>query len=147
MSSQYDTTLTMLLPEETVTRNYLEPVFEQFDVDLVLTAHVHNYQRTCRVYNGTCTDGHNSTATATESAAPALRGAATSGPKGRPVLVVGSGGKDSGARFWIDSPSWLVTRSEDYGYLRMEFSNASALHLQYVTDPNATIFDDFWITK
>lgn len=37
-------------------RQQLEGLFEEYEVDLVLTGHVHSYSRTCNVHDWECVD-------------------------------------------------------------------------------------------
>lgn len=127
----YDSTFNALLPEEAATRTILEPLFEAAGVDLVLTAHIHDYQSMhCRIYNGTCRDG--------------VGGA---GPVGRPVMVVGGGGKTSGIRAWMDAPDWLAARTDGLGYARFRPANGTAALWEWVFNTNGTAFDSHWIER
>jgi acid phosphatase type 7 len=129
----YDSTFNALLPEQAATREILEPVFEAGGVDLVLTAHVHDYQSMhCRIYNGTCRGGASD---------------AAGGPIGRPVMLVGGGGKTSGVRTWMDWPAWLSTRTNDLGYARFEPVNATSAYWEWVFNTNGTTFDEHWIER
>jgi len=124
----YDSTFNALLPEEGATRAILEPVLEAAGADLVLTAHIHDYQSMhCRVYNGTCRTG--------------------AAPVGRPVMMIGGGGKTSGVRAWMDEPEWLATRTNDLGYARFQPRNGTAALWQWVFNSNGTVFDTHWIER
>ncbi len=124
----YDSTFNALLPEEGATRAILEPVLEAGGADLVLTGHVHDYQSMhCRVYNGTCRSG--------------------AAPVGRPVMLVGGGGKTSGVRAWMDEPAWLAARTNGLGYARFQPRNGSVALWQWVFNTNGTVFDQHWIER
>jgi len=65
------------------------------------------------------------------------------GASGRPYVVIGSGGKSSGARFWVTDPSWLAYRTEEYGYLDVVVHNETAASARYVSDADGSILDEF----
>ncbi|CAN1344540.1 Probable inactive purple acid phosphatase 27 [Linum perenne] len=111
----------------------LEPLMKQYKVDLALFSHVHNYERTCSVYQGEClampTKDSNGLDTYDHSSysAPAQ-------------VVVGTGGfsldKFSGI---FQPPNWSLRRIAEFGYLRahatktefnLEFVNANTLEAQ-----------------
>jgi hypothetical protein len=146
----YDATPNLLLPEEQYTRDALEPLFAQFGVDLVLEAHVHVYQRTCAVFNGTCVDadlelqGQNALYRRPRRFVPELHANTT----GRPVVCVGNGGKDSGLNFFIESPPWLLANSTQFGIHRIDVPNNTALRFRFFPeDSDAVPFDEFWISR
>jgi acid phosphatase type 7 len=69
----------------------IEPLLAKFQVDLALWAHVHAYERTCPIFNLTCTEG------ATTHA------------------VIGMGGMDKATEVMNPPPSWIAYREIDYG--------------------------------
>jgi uncharacterized protein (TIGR03382 family) len=105
-------------------RREFTPLFEQYGVDLVLTGHDHNYERS-----------------------HAMKGeaVANSGARGIPYLVVGSGG----ARlrdFETSKPSWSALRNNrDYGYLDVEVEEGR-LSARLLT-PSGAVVDSLTLTK
>jgi uncharacterized protein (TIGR03382 family) len=107
-----------------VMRREFGPLFEQYGVDLVLTGHDHNYERS-RPMKGD--------------------GVAPSGQRGVPYLVVGGGGA-SLRSFSSSAPDWSVVRNnKDYGFLDVTVIEGT-LTAQLVT-PAGKIVDSFTLTK
>jgi 3',5'-cyclic AMP phosphodiesterase CpdA len=84
-------------------RNVFEPLFQRYGVDLYLAGHVHSYERTFPVVNGT--------KLASDYDSP---GATTH-------LMVGMGGAGLTGR-WAAQPSWSATRIAHYGVGEIEMS-------------------------
>jgi uncharacterized protein (TIGR03382 family) len=107
-----------------VMRREFSPLFEQYGVDLVLTGHDHNYERSYPMKG---------------------EGLAPSGTRGIPYLVVGGGGA---ALRSISSraPAWSAVRNnKDFGFLDVTV-NEGTLTAQLVT-PKGKIADAFTLTK
>jgi hypothetical protein len=105
-------------------RREFAPLFEQHGVDLVLTGHDHNYERT-RPMKG-------------DAVAPA-------GTRGIPYLVVGSGG--ASLRGWPGSqPSWTAYRNNShYGHLDVVVDGGT-LTARFIS-PGGTVRDSLTLTK
>jgi acid phosphatase type 7 len=105
-------------------RREFAPLFERYGVDLVLTGHDHNYER---------------------SHSMAGDSVAASGKRGIPYLVVGGGGA-SLRTFPSSKPSWSAVRNNtDYGFLDVEVVEGT-LSAKLVT-PSGTVVDSFTLTK
>jgi hypothetical protein len=105
-------------------RRQFGPLFEQYGVDVVLTGHDHNYERS-KPMKG--------------------EGVAASGTRGVVYLVVGSGGA-SLRPFPAAQPSWTAYRNNsDVGYLDVTV-NGGTLVAQFLT-PSGTVRDGFTLTK
>ncbi len=105
-------------------RREFGPLFEQYGVDLVLTGHDHNYERT-RPMKG--------------------EGVAPSGTRGVVYVVVGSGGANLRI-FPIAQPSWTAYRNNtDAGYLEVAV-NGGTLTGRFTTS-TGTVRDSFTLTK
>ncbi|WP_225410207.1 metallophosphoesterase [Stigmatella hybrida] len=105
-------------------RREFAPIFEQYGVDLVLTGHDHNYERS-----------------------KAMKGdaVAASGVKGVPYVVVGSGGATL-RTFPGSQPSWTAYRNNtDAGYLSVVVEGGT-LSAQFI-NPTGTVRDSFSLTK
>ncbi|KAM0858001.1 hypothetical protein ACQ4PT_048104 [Festuca glaucescens] len=116
----------------------VEPLLLKNKVDLVFFGHVHNYERTCAVYQGDCRcmprkdvngidtyDNSNYTA---------------------PVhAIVGAGGfKLDG--FSIIRQSWSISRISEFGYARVHATKTDVL-VQFVSSSTMEIRDQFRIVK
>ena len=105
-------------------RREFSPLFEKYGVDLVLTGHDHNYERTRPMLG--------------DSVAPA-------GQRGIPYLVVGGGGA-SLRPFSASAPEWSAARNnQDYGFLDVRI-NEGTLTAQVLT-PTGKVVDAFTLTK
>jgi len=100
-------------------RTNIEPLLDEYKVNLCLWGHVHSYERTCPVLNETCVD------------------------EGPVHAVVGTAGValDWGATF---GAPWSVSTAMEYGYSRIS-TTETEMHFQFVLNTNGTIYDDFYI--
>ncbi|OJH39506.1 purple acid phosphatase family protein [Cystobacter ferrugineus] len=106
-------------------RREFAPLFEKYGVDLVLTGHDHNYERT-----------------------HPMRGneVAPSGATNPVYLVVGSGGAKLRELSIESKPSWSVLRNNsDHGYLDVRVEGGT-LTAQMLT-PSGKVMDSFTLTK
>ena len=117
-------------------RDVYHPLFDQYNVDLVLQAHNHNYQRSYPLsysQNGdqpSITDVNKST---------------YNDPKGEIFVIAGTGGK---SLYDIKSKSpFTVSQFEDYGILDVKISGSSQLTGTFYTNDGNTILDSFTIVK
>ena len=95
-------------------RNHLVPLFELHDVQLVLTGHSHNYERTFPLLGGV----------------PQERGGIT--------YVVSGGGGNGLNQFSGQQPTWSAFRQASYEYVKVTVSPAS-LRLDAITDAGAVL--------
>jgi len=117
----YGTTIVRILPEYGIMRRTLEPLLVQHHVDLVLTGHIHQYQRTCPMVDLRCN---------------------ASGPV---YMVVGTAGATTQVP-WAPKPDWLVARSDQFGIPKF-VANATHMHVRWFRDIDGTIGDEFYIMK
>ncbi len=109
----------------TAMRRDYAPLFEQYGVDLVLTGHDHNYERT-RPMKG-------------DAVAPA-------GTRGVPYIVVGSGGATLRAFGIASQPSWTAFRDNtNMGYLDVVVDGGT-LTTKFIT-ASGTVRDSLTLTK
>ncbi|XP_028760592.1 probable inactive purple acid phosphatase 27, partial [Neltuma alba] len=116
----------------------VEPLLLENKVDLVLFGHVHNYERTCSIYQSTCR------AMPTKDA----KGIDTYDNKNysAPVhAVIGMAG------FTLDKfprivDSWSLKRISEFGYLRVH-ATRKELNLEFVNAKTKQVGDSFRITK
>ncbi len=107
-----------------IMRQEFGPIFERYGVDLVLTGHDHNYERT-RPMKGD--------------------GVAPSGTRGITYLVVGSGGSKLHP-LTSSQPSWSAVRNDTaYGFLDVDVTGGT-LTAQFVTTAGGVV-DSFTLTK
>lgn len=107
------------------------PLFDRYRVDLVITGHAHNYQRSYPLKNGVVTDSSRN---------------AYSDPAGTIYLVVGTGGRNLRA-LRTSVPSWAAYGSDsEFGFLRVTV-NGSTLTGEQIDDADGQPTDRFTLTK
>jgi hypothetical protein len=103
-------------------RREFGPLFEKYGVDLVLTGHDHNYERSYP-----------------------MKGDSVASTGGIPYLVVGSGGATL-RPFATAKPSWSAVRNDtDYGFLDVSVEGGS-LQARFL-NPSGRVVDSFNLTK
>lgn len=113
----------------------LEPLLNEYGVDLVIWAHEHSYERTWplfdnKVYNGS-------------SEHPYVN------PRAPVHLITGSAGcQEENSPFKHHPAEWSAFRSTDYGYSRLKAYNKTHLYIDQVdVNLNGKVIDAFWIVK
>jgi len=105
----------------------VEPLLFEGKVDLAIWGHVHNYERSCPVYQSVCS---------ADGSAPVH-------------VIVGTGGADldnDDDDWWPIQPDWVRKRLQTYGFLELDIT-ATTLHGQFREAPSQTITDTFILTK
>ena len=112
----------------------LEPFIGRFHVDLFITGHQHQYERTHPVFNGTVASTGGSNATYVNPGAPVYVVQGTAG-----AFVSGD---------WADpQPAWSAFRQGvSYGYGKMRVQGARALSYEWVS-VEGVVLDHFTIEK
>jgi hypothetical protein len=107
----------------------MEPLFVQYNVNLIISGHVHAYMRTHSLAFGKVDDTGKS-----------------------PIyIIIGAGGNQEGhADGYLHSEpeAWVAKRDDkEYGYGQVHFANASHAHWSWVRDETTTegIRDEVWI--
>lgn len=139
-SNSEGSVLSRLLPSvDPEFRAAVEPLLLQGQVDLVLWGHVHNYERTCAVYQGQClllpTKGSDGADVYDQS----------SSYKAPVHAVIGMGGFSLDT-FDPNPGNWSLSRISNYGYAKVD-ATAQALHFQFVATNGSTLQDSFRILK
>ena len=102
-------------------------LYNSHAVDLVLSGHVHAYERSCKVYKYKCVDD-----------APYY-------------ITIGDGGNAEGlATPWVTpQPAWSLFRMASYGHGELVIQNSTHAVWQWHQnqDLSNTIADEFWIVK
>ena len=142
--------------EQQKLRGGFASLFEEFEVDVVLSGHVHSYERTYPVRGD-----YNTTANASvehECVERASARGVTSDVKmdvyrdcTRPAhIVTGAGGNGEGIdRFSGAAYHWSfsATRSVDIGYSRLTFVNRSSLHIDFFSVTQNRVIDEVLFLK
>jgi Calcineurin-like phosphoesterase len=135
-------------------RDTYHPLFDRYNVDLVLQAHQHNYQRTYPLnYNNDSPSNPIETSTNTS---------AYNDPSGQIYATVGTGGVsiadgesqteplfDSGEALYDfkGKASFVVTQFKGYGFLNIDVRNNGTIFDAIFYANNGTIKDRFMIAK
>ncbi|XP_020400973.1 probable inactive purple acid phosphatase 27 [Zea mays] len=116
----------------------VEPLLLNYQVDLVFFGHVHNYERTCAVYQGNC------------------KGMPTSDKSGidvydnnnytAPVHVIVGVGGFSLDNFPNKGEAWSLSRISEFGYGKVHATRTDML-VQFVNSSSMEIRDQFRIVK
>jgi hypothetical protein len=108
-------------------QNVIEDLLYANKVDLVISGHIHAYERSCKLKNYTCD---------------------SNGPL---YITVGGGGNREGLALpWVEpQPSWSVYRQASYGF--GEFTAVNSTHLKWFWSQNVdltpTKIDSIWVEK
>lgn len=106
-------------------RDWLEELFHEYKVDLVITAHMHNYERTTPLYKSQAQP---------EGSAPVY-------------IVNGAAGCREGLSSFADNPpAWSASRIHDMGYGLMSVTMDSLSWKFYISADNS-VADSFVLTK
>ena len=114
-------------------RNNLQPIFDLYDVDLVISGHVHAYERSKPlIFNNTITD--NSTFSYID-------------PEGQIYITVGTGGRSLYSE-WRNVSEWsIIQYSDDYGFLNINLeNNGKKISADFITN-KGNVMDSFQIVK
>eukprot|EP00887_Chlorella_sp_A99_P004312 scaffold15.g4312.t1 len=101
-------------------RQHVEHLFDKYEVDLVLSGHMHSYSRACNVLGGRCVlpaDG------------------------GMTHVTVGTGGKKL-SQVERDQEEWLeYAQDSDFGYGRVTVDGRFSLRFEFVTSEGGEVLD------
>ncbi|XP_021756777.1 probable inactive purple acid phosphatase 1 isoform X2 [Chenopodium quinoa] len=118
--------------EEPMGRESLQKLWQKYKVDIAVYGHVHNYERTCPIYQNTCTNQEKND---------------YKGTLGGTIHVVAGGGGASLAEFSTLKPNWSIFRDEDYGFVKMMAFNHSSLLFEYKRSSDGKVYDSFTISR
>jgi hypothetical protein len=118
-------------------RDAYHPLFEKYDVDLVLQAHNHNYERSYPIkYNNA------------NSSSPIITDANTnnySNPEGQIFVTAGTGGRSSYG--FLAKEPYMVTQYVGYGFLNIDvIDNGQTFNATFYSN-DGSIKDQFSIKK
>lgn len=116
----------------------IEPLLLDYQVDLVLWGHVHNYERTCALFQKTCKSLPTKDADGVDTYNSAYYSA--------PVhAVIGMAGFSLDK--FVDKPdSWSLVRMSEYGYARVH-ATTQLLLFEFVSSDTRAVKDSFQMTR
>jgi calcineurin-like phosphoesterase family protein len=142
---EYASTANNLLSRANKWKEAYHPLFEQYNVDLVLQGHQHNYQRTYPIkynidtpINPIITDRNRNTYT---------------NPEGQIFLTVGTGGASLHSLNGNKAPYIITAEDQEHGFLNVDVTESNnnggttVLVGTFYSNDNGDMTDQFTITK
>ncbi|KAB2620332.1 inactive purple acid phosphatase 27 [Pyrus ussuriensis x Pyrus communis] len=117
---------------EPMGRESLQKLWQKYKVDIALYGHVHNYERTCPIYQNQCVNTEKSHYSGTVN--------------GTIHVVVGGGGSHLSA-FGPVQTSWSLFRDYDFGFVKLTAFNHSSLLFEYKKSKDGKVYDSFTISR
>ncbi|KAK4775589.1 hypothetical protein SAY87_023550 [Trapa incisa] len=118
--------------DEPMGRESLQKLWQKYRVDMAFYGHVHNYERTCPIYQNMCVNTEKSHYSGTMN--------------GTIHVVVGGGGSNL-SKFSTLAPNWSLYRDYDYGFVKLTAFNQSSLLFEYKKSRDGKVYDSFTISR
>ncbi|CAN6477187.1 unnamed protein product [Victoria cruziana] len=118
--------------EEPMGRESLQGLWQKYKVDLAFYGHVHNYERTCPIYESICMSSEKSHYT---------------GPLNGTIHVVVGGGGSHLSEFTTLQTSWSLYKDYDFGFVKLTAFNHSSLLFEYRKSSDGRVYDSFTINR
>ncbi|OMO84079.1 hypothetical protein CCACVL1_11007 [Corchorus capsularis] len=118
--------------EEPEGRDDLQRLWQKYKVDIAFFGHVHNYERTCPIYQNQCVKkGINH----------------YSGVVNGTIHVIVGGGGSHLSDFSSLTPFWSLYRDYDWGFVKLTAFNQSSLLFEYKKSRDGQVYDSFTISR
>ncbi|PIA57728.1 hypothetical protein AQUCO_00600449v1 [Aquilegia coerulea] len=118
--------------EEPMGRESLQRLWQKYKVDLAVYGHVHNYERTCPIYQSICTSQEKSN---------------YKGPLNGTIHVVAGGGGAGLADFTTLQTTWSIFKDHDFGFIKLTAFDHSNLLFEYKKSSDGKVYDSFTISR
>lgn len=118
--------------EEPMGRESLQKLWQKYKVDIAFFGHVHNYERTCPIYQNQCVNSERSH---------------YSGIVNGTIHVIVGGGGSHLSEFSSVTPSWSLYRDYDFGFVKLTSFNHSSLLFEYKKSSDGKVYDSFTISR
>ncbi|KAK6920513.1 Purple acid phosphatase, N-terminal [Dillenia turbinata] len=118
--------------EEPMGRESLQKLWQKYKVDIAFFGHVHNYERTCPIYQNQCVNDETLHYSGTVN--------------GTIHVVVGGGGR-SLSYFAREDTLWSLKKDFDYGFVKLTAFNHSSLLFEYKRSSDGNVYDSFTISR
>ncbi|TVU01561.1 hypothetical protein EJB05_52981 [Eragrostis curvula] len=118
--------------EEPEGRESLQKLWQKYRVDIAFFGHVHNYERTCPMYQSQCVTAEKSR---------------YSGTMNGTIFVVAGGGGSHLSEYTTAIPKWSVFRDQDYGFVKLTAFNHSSLLFEYKKSSDGKVYDSFTVDR
>jgi len=118
----------------------LDPLYEEYGVDLVLVGHIHAYQRTYPVFNRTV------------ASPPQTNFNLAVNPQAPIHIMQATAGAFIDGEWNKPYPNWLAYISQNYGFGVLTIHNYTTLQYQFYAmalnvESTLTVEDELWIQK
>lgn len=120
--------------EEPMGRDDLQKLWQKYRVDIAFWGHVHNYERTCPVYQNQCVKSKEETTH-------------YSGVVNGTIHVVAGGGGAHLNEFSPIKTIWSIYRDYDFGFVKLTAYNYSYLKFEYKKSSDGKVYDSFTISR
>ncbi|XP_047310384.1 probable inactive purple acid phosphatase 27 [Impatiens glandulifera] len=117
---------------EPMGRDSMQKLWQKYKVDIAFYGHVHNYERTCPIYQNHCVNSETSHYSGTVN--------------GTIHVVVGGGGSHLSG-FSEVKTSWSLYKDYDYGFVKLTAFNQSSLLFEYKKSSDGKVYDSFTISR
>ncbi|XP_074564958.1 nucleotide pyrophosphatase/phosphodiesterase-like [Curcuma longa] len=117
---------------EPMGRESLQKLWQKYRVDIAFYGHVHNYERTCPIYQNQCVNSGLSHYSSTMNGT---------------IHVVAGGGGSHLSNFGELVPIWSLKRDVDYGFVKLTAFNHSSLLFEYKRSSDGSVHDSFTISR
>ncbi|XP_020525527.1 probable inactive purple acid phosphatase 27 isoform X2 [Amborella trichopoda] len=118
--------------EEPMGRESLQKLWQKYKVDMAFYGHVHNYERTCPIYQSICVNQEKSH---------------YSGIVNGTIHVVAGGGGSHVSEFTDLKTNWSLYRDYDYGFVKLTAFDHSSLLFEYKKSSDGKVYDSFTISR
>ncbi|KAL6661856.1 hypothetical protein ACP70R_001240 [Stipagrostis hirtigluma subsp. patula] len=118
--------------EEPEGRESLQKLWQKYRVDIAFFGHVHNYERTCPLYQSQCMTNEKSH---------------YSGTMNGTIFVVAGGGGSHLSDYTTAIPKWSIFRDRDFGFVKLTAFNHSSLLFEYKKSSDGKVYDSFTVER
>ncbi|KAL2516642.1 putative inactive purple acid phosphatase 27 [Abeliophyllum distichum] len=118
--------------EEPMGRESLQRLWQKYKVDIAFYGHVHNYERSCPIYQNQCVNSETSH---------------YSGIVNGTIHVVVGGGGAHLSEFSSVNTSWSLYKDHDWGFVKLTAFNQSSLLFEYMKSSDGKVYDSFTISR
>ncbi|KAK0586414.1 hypothetical protein LWI29_006494 [Acer saccharum] len=117
---------------EPMGRESLQKLWQKYKVDVAFYGHVHNYERTCPIYQNQCVNKEKQH---------------YSGTVNGTIHVVVGGAVSHLSKFSEVIPNWSLYRDYDFGFVKMTSFNHSFMLYEYKKSRDGEVYDSFTISR
>ncbi|KAL6558788.1 putative inactive purple acid phosphatase 27 [Orobanche minor] len=118
--------------EEPMGRESLQKLWQRYKVDIAFYGHVHNYERSCPIYENKCVN---------------LEKSHYSGTVNGTIHVVVGGAGAHLSEFSTLNTTWSVYKDYDWGFVKLTAFNHSSLLFEYKKSKDGKVYDSFTISR